>query len=146
MIKDEKNYKDREEYHFIGLKSLDKFIFHSNHDRHAIIAEKHKIPNEFYDVQSNGFYFKNGLPTDNEKKPTIIIKSPYLFSQYNPSLNVNLSKFGRLSRQSQDNFYYSLNILKNYVDHKTIVKIENFDNDNLQSRRVDVGSLEDLLK
>mgnify|MGYP001591396042 CR=1 FL=1 len=146
MAIDEKNYKERDEFHFIGLKNLDKFVFHSNHDRHALISEKYNIPNGLYDVQANGFYFKNGFPTDNEKKPTIIIKSPYLFSEYNPNLNVSLSEFGRLSRQAQDNFYYSLNILKNYVNPKTMVKIENFDNNSLQSRKVDVGTLEDLLK
>lgn len=87
------------------------------------------IPNEVYDVQTNGYYFKQGRPNSNEQgySPLVLVRSHLLLvPKFLPTMRgIDRSKFRPQRIAEVANFRASIEeLLKEGFDGETKLAIE----------------------
>lgn len=134
-------------------KKIKGFFIYGGKDRHSQICNEHKIPNEYFDLQANGYWFPKGLNTSNEDDPAVVLKNGFLATPYHPEMHCTLDEYKLHYDESYKNLEFTLSAMSEQnFPKKTKVFVESFDFSkvgtfsNVGANRQYYGILRDLIQ
>jgi|GEM_PF-6582658 len=112
--------KLEDDFIFMVIKHLDLMLFGPMRMRHCVLCANYlknggQLPDNYYDLQGNGYYFAHGIPTANERVPTIAMKADFFVNQPSKSLfdlgTLTEERFWECFNEQHTNIKYALRVV-----------------------------------